>query len=171
MAQQLVRGGAPIDIPTADEVADAVDPRMRAFWAEQRGIAEAREREQLRTMKDLRRSAMLTTPATTRPTVLDGISPEAGYKWVVRLVGVFLASAGTGQAFITSDSASALGVLTQGRPVAALTTSAQFQVATFPQGACVLDEGEGLYLNFTTNINGYTITGWEVMAEQIGKLA
>lgn len=171
-----IRGGASVEIPDLAEIRAEIGAGLgpearRDWWAEQKAIEDARERERYRGMKDMRRSTLLTTPAGTRVTILDGIAPEAGYKWVVRIVSVFLASAGTGQAYITSDTTSTLGSLTQAKAVASYTTSAAVQVATLPQGACILDEGEGLYLNFTQNINGYMLAGWEVPAMMIGKLA
>lgn len=171
MAQQLVRGGQAIDVPTADETADAVDGRMRQFFAEQGAIEDARQRNLQRTKKDMRRSTLLITPAGTRVSILDAITPEAGYKWVVRFLSVFLATAGTGQAFITSDTSSTLGSLTQSKLVAVFSTSGIYQTTTFPEGACVLDHNEGFYLNFTQNISGYMVSGWEIMAERIGELA
>lgn len=171
MALQMVKGGQALDIPTPDETAAAVDGRMRELWAEQSAIEAARQREQLRTMKDIRRSTLLLTPAGTRVTVTDGICPESGYKWLLRYLGVWLASAGTGQAFITSDTSTTLGALTQSKVIAVFTNSSAYQTVNFPQGACVLDDGEGLYLNFTQNINGYMVAGWETAAEMIGKLA
>ena len=166
-----IHGGAIVDIPTAEETAAAVDARHRAFWHEQQAIESARERERQRAKKDLRRSTLLATPAGTRVTILDGIAPEPGYKWVVRYISVYLAAAGTGQAFITSDTTSTLGALTQAKCVAAMTTSSQYQAQSLPEGACILSVGEGLYLNFTQNINGYMIAGWESVAERIGELA
>lgn len=171
-----IHGGARIEVPNLVEIEAALGGALgpearRAWWDEQQAIAEARQREQLRTIKDMRRSTLLTTPAGTRVTLLDGISPEAGYKWVVRYISVYLASAGTGQAFITSDTVTTLGALTQAKCVASLTTSAQYQAQSIPEGACVLAENEGLFLNFTQNIVGYMIAGWESAAEQIGKLA
>src|SRR5215469_15906914 len=171
-----IQGGADVEIPNLAEieaiVSIGVGPEQRKhWWGEQARVADERQRQQLRGIKDMRRSTLLTTPAGTRVTLLDGITPEAGYKWVVRYIGVYLASAGTGQAFITSDTTSTLSSLTQSKPVAAFTTSAQYQTQSIPEGACVLSMDEGLYLNFTQNINGYMIAGWETAAERIGILA
>lgn len=163
MAQYTIAGGQRFETVTPDE--------MHAFFREQAAIQDARNRELQRTKKDLRRSTLLSTPAGTRVSVLDGITPASGYKWLVRILGVYLAATGTGQAFITSDTTSTLGALTQSKPVASFLTTGVYQVATFPQGACVLDADEGLYLNFTSNINGYMIAGWEIAAERIGELA
>lgn len=160
---QTIRGGGPIDTLTPAELHD--------FWREQQAIQDVRERERQKAKKDLRRSTLLATPAGTRVSVLDGITPEPGYKWVVRFISVYLAAAGTGQAFITSDSTSTLGAITQTKCVAAFTTSAQYQPQSMPEGACILNAAEGIYLNFTQNINGYMIAGWEIAAERIGELA
>jgi len=171
-----IQGGADVEIPNLAEieaiVSIGVGPEQRKqWWGEQARIEDERQREQWRGIKDLRRSTLLTTPAGTRVTLLDGIAPAAGFKWVVRYIGVYLASAGTGQAFITSDTASTLSALTQSKPVAAFTTSAQYQTQSIPEGACILSVDEGIYLNFTQNINGYMIAGWEAPAEKIGVLS
>ena len=171
-----IRGGAHIAIPDLAEIGAELDARLgpearQSWWNEQATIASQRQREQLRALKPMRRSTLLTTPAGTRVTVLDGITPEAGYSWVVRYIGVYLASAGTGQAFITSDTTSTLSGLTQSKPVAVFTTSAQYQTQSMPEGACILSMDEGLYLNFTQNVNGYMIAGWETPTEMVGRLA
>ena len=167
-----IRGGAKVEIPDLAEIdariGAAVGPEARKQWWSE---AQQWQREELRTVKDLRRSTLVTTPAQTRVTLLDGITPEAGYKWVVRYISVYLASAGTGQAFITTDSASTLSSITQSKCVASYTTSAQYQAQSIPEGACVLSVNEGLYLNFTQNVVGYMIAGWDVMAERVGVLA
>lgn len=171
-----IRGGAHVEIPNLAEIeatiGAAVGPQARQqWWAELQADQRAKEAQQYRALKALRRSTLLSTPAGTRVTVLDGITPEAGYMWVIRYIGVYLASAGTGQAFITSDTTSTLGGLTQSKPVAVFTTSSQYQTQSVPQGACVLSVDEGLYLNFTQNINGYMIAGWESPAEMVAKLS
>lgn len=163
MATTLIRGGASFDHVTPDE--------MRGMLGEQAAIESARDRERYRGIKDLRRSINLSSPAGAHITINDGITPEAGYKWLVMGVSVWLAAAGTGEAFITSDTASALAAPTQGRPVITFSTSFVYQVGNLPKGACVLNEGEGLYLNFSQNIQGYMLTGWLTPAELIGRFA
>ena len=96
---------------------------------------------------------------------------DAGYKWVVQLISVTLASAGTGQVYITSDPATTLGGPTKASMVASLLTSGTAQVATFGKGPVILSESEGLFLNFTQNVSSYMITGWHVPSERIGMLA
>jgi hypothetical protein len=171
-----IRGGAHVEIPNLAEIGAELDARLgpesrATWWDEQASIASQRQREQLRAIKDMRRSTLVTTPAGTRVTILDGITPEAGYKWVIRYIGVYLAAAGTGQAFITSDTTSTLGELTKSKPVAVFTTSAQWQTQSIPEGACILSVDEGLYLNFTQNVTGYMLAGWESPAELVGRLA
>ena len=157
-----LRAGMTLDIPSRDEIGEVVRHEYSR--------AQEAEREKARGIKLLRRSTGVTTPAGTRVSLLDGITPSAGTVWAVRLVGVWLASAGTGQAFITSDSSSTLAAPAQRQVVAEFATSAAYQVATFPAGACMLNVDEGLYLNFTQNINGYILSGWEVPAEMVYKL-
>jgi hypothetical protein len=176
MPEVMIRGGAKLEVPDLAEIGAVVSAGVgpdarRQWWAEQAEIADTRQRAELRALKPLRRSALLTTPAGTRVTILDGITPEGGYVWVVRYIGVYLAAGGTGQAFITTDTTSTLGAITQSKPVAVFTSSAQYQTQSIPEGACILSVDEGLYLNFTQNINGYMVAGWESPAEMVGKLA
>lgn len=171
-----IRGGSRVEIPNLAEIGLELDARLgpeqrREWWAELQAEQQAKDEILYRAIKDLRRSALLSSPAGTRVTILDGITPEAGYKWVVRYVGVWLATAGTGQAFITTDTSSALGGITQSKPVAVFTTSSVYQTQSVPQGACILSQDEGLYLNFTQNINGYMLAGWESPAEKVGRLS
>jgi hypothetical protein len=169
MAAQLVRGGGTLDIPTADENAAAAMGHVRAFVAEQQEIAQARQRENLRGVKLLRRDTSLTTPATTRITTADGITPEQGYVWCVLMVSAQLASAGTFQAFITSDTDTTRTAAQQRRLVAS-GASNQYQAIPIGKNACVLLPGEGLFLNAGQNITAYFLSGWEIPAEMQGKL-
>lgn len=169
MAQQMVRGGGTLEIPTAEETADVVDGRFRSFWAEQQEVQQAREREHLRGVKLLRRDTALASPAGTRFTVTDDITPEQGYVWCVLLVSAQLASAGTFQAFISSDT-DTTRTAAQQRRLVANGASNQYQAISIPKNACVLMPGEGLFLNASQNINSYFLSGWEVPAEMQGKL-
>ena len=162
MTAVTLRAGMTLEIPNTKEIAEVV--------AAERHKAQIEEMEKARGLKYLRRNTLLSTPAGTRVTLLDGITPEPGYVWAVRSISVTLASAGTGQVYITSDSTSTLGVLTQSKPVAAFTTSATCQVELLNSGACLLNVDEGLYLNFTQNIVGYMLQGWAAPAEMAYKL-
>ena len=163
MARTVLKSGVEIDIPTRGEVREDIHTAWRDHESQ-------RERERARGIKKFRRSALLSTPAGTRVSILDAITPEAGYSWVIRCISVYLASAGTGQAFITSDTSTTLSSITQSKPVAVFTTSAQYQVEFLNAGACILDVDEGLYLNFTQNVNGYMVAGWMAPTEMIYKL-
>jgi hypothetical protein len=161
VAEVKIAGGVTFQTATPDEVRGIFREEMKE---------QARETERARAVKAMRRSVQLTTPAGTRLTQLDSVTPAAGYIWSVRLIGVWLAAAGTGQSFITSDTVSTLSTQAQRQPVATFTTSAQWQVAYPPKGACTLSVDEGLYLNFTQNITGYILAGWEVPGEMAYKL-
>src|SRR5690348_5854995 len=127
--EQVIRGGATIDVPSAEENAAAVGARLQGFYDRQREIAETREREHARGIKLIRRDAVITA-ATSRLTLLDGIGPELGYVWAVRLLSATLASAGTFQAYITSDTSTATTAANSRRLVASAASSAT-QVVTF----------------------------------------
>lgn len=93
MALQTVQGGRPLDIPTADETAAAVDARQRAFWAEQRQVEAAREFERARAIKWMRlpntlRGAVASNAITF--TIGNGfnLGPDQGYAWSIRRLTV-----------------------------------------------------------------------------------
>lgn len=169
MALQQVRGGGTLDIPTADETTAVMMSRVEAFWAEQEAISEAREREHLRGVKLLRRDSSLATPATSRFTVTDDITPEQGYVWCVLLVSAQLASAGIFNAFISSDTDTTKTAAMQRRLVAAGASNI-YQALGIGKNQCVLMPGEGLALYAGQNIVSYFLAGWEVPAEMQGKL-
>lgn len=157
-----IRGGGTIEHVTPDE--------LRAELRSVMAAESAAERERLRGIKDLQRAALIASPAGTHITLTDGYTPDAGYKWMIRHIGVYLASAGTGQVFLTTDTTSTLGPTAQARPVAVFLTSGQYQAADIGSGACILSEAQGLYLNFSQNVVGYFMSGWIVPAEMVGKL-
>jgi hypothetical protein len=134
-------------------------------------IAQARDKEKIRGIKDLRKAITTGTPSGTYNTISDGVQVDAGYKWVIQLISVTLASAGTGQVYVTSDPATTLGGPTKAAMVASLLTSGTAQVAVFGKGPVILSESEGLFLNFTQNVSSYLIAGWHVPAERVGELA
>lgn len=159
MTTYHIRAGLSFDVPSREDIAEVTRAELAHY--------DAQQREKLRGLKDLHRDTSLTTPATSRVTITDSITPAAGYKWVVRLLGVQLASAGTLQAFITSDQ-NATAALS--RRLVASAASNQYQVVTFNSGACVLNEQEGLLIVGGQNILSYFVAGWEAPAERIGEL-
>ena len=161
MAIVTIQGGAKFETATPDEVRKIMQHEA------------ATERERYRAIKDFRRNVQVVTTAATYSTLTDYVTPEAGYKWLVRLLSVSLASAGTGQAFITSQSGAApvLTMPTQSRCIAEWGTSLAYQVSTFGMAALVLNEGEGLFFNTTANVTGYMLQGWLTPAELVGRLS
>ena len=176
MAMTEIRGGAHVDILSAAELGAELDLRLGRdqrgeWWVEQQEIARQRELEHYRGMKPLARDAQLTTPALTRLTITDSIVAEAGIYWVLRLLSAQLASSGSFQAFITTDTDTTKTAAQQRRLVASSGSNNQYQVFTFNTGACILRADQGLFLNASVNIVSYFMSGWEVPAEMIGKLA
>ena len=165
MALQLVRGGASLDIPTPDEVADVVDIRTRDFWREQQAIAEARERERARTIKPVRAAG--PSAAATGSFFITG--PDSGYMWNVKLISVQTDAADTVQAFIAT-AAPATGA-TPRSLISNFGASATSQVTTFSSDQILLNSDEGLWLKAAAhNITAYFITAIEVMAERIAEV-
>ena len=160
---QTIRGGGQIDAVTPTE--------MRQFYNEQQDIEAARERERFRAVKLLRRDSSLTTPATSRLTTIDSITPESGYIWCILMVSAQLASSGSFQAFITSDTSTTFATsAVQRRLVASTSTNNQYPALPIPKNACILLAGEGLLLNASTNIQSYFLSGWMLPEEMQGKL-
>jgi hypothetical protein len=89
--------------------------------------------------------------------------------WGVRLLGAQLASAGTMQAWITSDTSTSTTAANSRRLVAS-GASNQYQVFTFNSGACILLPDEGLFMSAGQNITSYFVAAWEVPAEMAWKL-
>lgn len=171
MVAQMVRGGGTLDIPTAEENATAAMGHVRSFWSEQEAIQEARDIEKYRGVKLLRRDSALTSPAQTRLTTIDSITPEAGNIWCILMISAQLASSGSLQAFITSDtSATFATAAVQRRLVASTSSNNQYPALPVPKNACILLEGEGLLLNASANILSYFMSGWMLPAEMQGKL-
>lgn len=160
---QTIRGGGPIDTLTPGE--------FHSFMREQEEIQDARDREKYRAIKLLRRDTALTTPAQTRLTTIDNITPEAGYVWCILMISAQLASSSSLQAFITSDTSATFATsAVQRRLVASTSTNNQYPALAIPKNACVLLEGEGLLLNAGANIQSYFMSGWMLPAEMQGKL-
>lgn len=158
MAPLTITGGARYDVASPAEIREIM-------------VEQLRERERARGIKDIRRSVLLNTPAASHVTIADGIACPAGYKWVIRLVGLSLAASGFAVIYITSDpNASSAGV-SLAMCVGSMPSSAGNFVQTYGNGACVLSEGEGLLFSCGQNVTGYLIAGWQVPAERIGMFA
>lgn len=165
MAQQVIRGGAPVDIPTTDEIGAEVDQRWRAFYDRQQAIADARERERVRTIKPVRAAG--PSGAKAQSFFIPG--PDSGYMWNVKLISVQVDSADTVQAFIAT-AAPATGA-TPRSLISNFGASATSQVVTFSSDQILLNPDEGLWLNAAAhNITAYYITAIEVMAERISEV-
>ena len=175
MALQVIRGGAPVDIPTPGEVADVVDIRAREFAREQAQIQDARERERLRGVKWLEATAVastdgsgaLTLPAKGAPP----LGPELGYAWSVRRISVNGISGGT-NAFLNlyySDSAGGTGLI---KFIDSLST---FDAARYASsGALIVTGGRSLVLSggvLGASVQVAVIIGaWQAPAERAAEL-
>ena len=170
MATQMVRGGAPLEIPTADEVADAVDGRMQAFYREQRAIEDARERARARGMKRMEILVPVSPAANNifigqAVTANEGNGPEQGYVWSVRMVSITLSGTGTLTVYKSSSSADTR------RPVWYSGTGQPVQVALWSSDQLRLRSGEGLYIVGSTTLTYVFVSAWEVIAEREWELA
>lgn len=170
MAQQVIRGGAPVDIPTADETADAVEARMRAFYRQQAEIESARERERARGMKRMEIYVPVSPAANNifiGQTVAanEGNGPELGYVWSVRMVSITLSGTGTLTVYKSSTNADTR------RPVWYSGTGQPVQVALWSSDQLRLRPGEGLYIVGSTTLTQVFVAAWEVIAEREWELA
>lgn len=171
MALQTVQGGRPLDIPTADENADAVDARLTAFRHGQAAIEEARERERARAFKWMRLPALLTGTAANSAIALTigngfNVGPDQGYAWSLRRVFVSGLTAGATPDVVNLQ-------LHSGRQLWQLTGAAP--CASWGKLALVLQPGDRLELASVgtfASTSVVTVTGelLEVPAEMLWKL-
>lgn len=165
MALQVIRGGAPVDIPTPDETADAVDQRARAFAREQQAIADARERDRVRTIKPVRAAG----PSGAKAGSFFIPGPDSGYMWNVKLISVQVDSSDTVQAFIAT-AAPSTGA-TPRSLISNFGAAATSQITTFSSDQILLNGDEGIWLNAAAHsITAYFVTAIEVMAERIAEV-
>ena len=162
MAQQQIRGGAMLDIPSADEIGDVVDRRWQAFYAQQREIEETRQRERLRGLKRMEFYAAVVPAATTFWT---GDLVEEGYAWSLRLAGVNTANGGLPNIYRASQSGDTR------RPIWADPSSGTVHVATWSSDQARLRHGDGLYFSSTGNITSIYVSAWQLPAEREGEFA
>lgn len=167
MPEVTIQGGMKLQIPNMAEIRDGVRGEV--------GDAFAHQRKQMQAVKDLRRGVQLGTNAAATVSTLAGGTgagaPASGYSWVVRLLTIQLASAGTVNAYISSDnSVTAQTATTLTRLLWPFTTSQTAQAATFPSGAGILHPDEGLLFIATQNITAYAMYGWEVPTEMLAEL-
>jgi hypothetical protein len=165
MAQQMIRGGTPVDIPSTAEIGAEVDQRWRQFYDRQQAIADARERERARTIKPVRASG----PSAAKAASFFIPGPDSGYMWNVKLISVQLDSADTVQAFIAT-AAPGTGA-TPRSLISKFGASDTTQVVTFSSDQILLNPDEGLWLTAAAHsITAYFVTAIEVMAERIAEV-
>ena len=102
MAQVVIRGGMPVEIPTAEEIGGVMDERLAAAYRVQAEIESARHREHARSVKWMRLPAILSGKVTSSAVTLGvasgraAVGPDLGYAWVIkRLVVSGLAAGAT----------------------------------------------------------------------------
>jgi len=162
MAQQMVRGGMPLDIPTPDEIGQAVDDRVRVFWREQQQIESARERERFRGLKRMEWFSAVVPAATT---FFTGALVDEGYVWSLRLAGINTASGGLPNIYRASVSGDTR------RPIWADPSSGTVHVATWSSDQARLRHGDGLYLSSAGNLTGVYVSAWQLPAEREAEFA
>jgi hypothetical protein len=157
MAQQMVRGGAALDIPTADENADAVDGRLRAFYAEQAAIEDARQREYARGLKRME-TFIAVVPAAA--TFFTGSLVDEGFVWSLRTAGINTAGGGLPVIYKASASGDTR------RPIWVDQSTGTVHSATWSSDQVRLRHGDGLYLTSGGNLTGIWLSAWQVPAER-----
>jgi hypothetical protein len=156
----LIKAGAEIDVPTRDEVRADIHSGWQKYLTEL-------EQAKARGIKPIRIAR--PGPATAAGTLfMTDAAPESGYLWNLKLIGVQLAAAGTGQVYIASSAPSTSS--TPRALIADLNTSKANQVASWSSSQVILYPDEGLYLSFTQNINAVLLTAAEVPAEMYYKI-
>ena len=171
MPDVLIRGGIHAQIPDLAEIGAEIRAGIRSEIADEwraRAGADDAERARFHGTKPMRVSgyANAQTLYLGGP---NGVGPESGYIWQVRLISCQVATSDTVSAYITSGSPQT-GVTPQ-RLVQAWTTAATGLVQTFNAGACILLPDESLYLSAAAhNIVAYYVSGFQVPAEFVARL-
>jgi hypothetical protein len=166
MALQVIRGGAPVDIPTPAEVADAVDERARAFAREQRQIEEARELERYRGIKPIRYAAAGPGTGGAKAYLIEH-GPELGYVWQLKLFSLTLNTAGTVQLYLAS-AAPSTGAVPR-LMIASQEVTATNLVFTWSGNQVLVMPGESLYVSSNQFSLSYFMSAMQVPAEQVAK--
>jgi hypothetical protein len=174
MAQQMIRGGAPVDIPTSGEIGDEVDRRLAVYRRQVREDESTREREYARGIKFIR---IATRPGTN---TADCGGPEAGYCWSLMAITaifsaasdlcVFLGQVREYTAAAGSPAASNFPLLA---PVGSGAEAASNQLAraSFSFRECVLFPGESataVAQSGSANITRLYVAAVQFPAERIG---
>ncbi len=163
MAEQLVRGGMPLDIPSADEIGAAMDARLHEFYRYQGEVQEARERERMRGLKRMEWYSAVV-PATA--TFWTGPLVDEGYVWSLRLVGVGMSASNIFVMYRASQSGDTR------RPIWVDPTAGSTHVATFSSDQARLRHNDGLYLVPSTgNVTSVYVSAWQLPAEREGEFA
>lgn len=157
MAQQLVRGGAPLDIPSTDEIGATVDARLSEFYRHQAEIEDARQREHARGLKRMEIYVAVVPAATT---FFIGSLVDEGYVWSLRLAGINTASGGLPNIYRASASGDTR------RPIWADTSSGTVHTAVWSSDQARLRHGDGLYFSSTGNLTSIYVSAWQVPAER-----
>ncbi len=169
MAQQMIQGGRPVEIPTADEIGSMMDGRLHEFYERQREIESARERERLKGFKRIE-VFIPVSPAANNVFIGQtvaanvGNGPELGFVWSVRMVSITLSGTGTLTVYKSSTSADTR------RPVWYSGTGQPVQVALWSSDQLRIRPGEGLYIVGSTTLTAVFMSAWEVPAEREGEL-
>ena len=172
MPDVLIRGGAHVAIPDLAEIGAEIRAGIRDEisdeWHKRIRDEDAQARHNARAVKAIRISSNCKA-GTIYLGGPNGVGPDSGYVWQVRLISCQLDASDTVQTYITS-AAPQTGVTPQ-RLIQNWTTAGTGLVATFNAGACILFPDESLYLSAAThNITAYFVSGFEVPAEMVGRL-
>jgi len=161
--ETVIRGGAPVDIPTAGEIGDVVDARLAAFYAQQREIENARDRERYRGLK---RMELYLSPPASSATYFTGSLVDEGYVWSLRLAGIAMS---TSNIFVMYRASTDKDTR---RPIWVDPTSGSTHAATWSSDQARLRHGDGLYIVPSTgNVTGVFISAWQLPAEREGEFA
>jgi hypothetical protein len=99
MAQQVIRGGAYLDIPDIAEISATVGEQVQHHLAAEREMTEAVQRDQARAVKWLRLPVVLQGFGANSALALTvgagfNLGPDQGYAWSIRRLAVSGLTAG-----------------------------------------------------------------------------
>jgi hypothetical protein len=158
MAVTQLRGGASIDIPTAQDNAAAVRPLLRH---------ELEQWRQERAKKDFEWKFPVQPAAATFFTFPPG-APEPGYAWSVKAVTANLSAAGVMLVYKASSAGDTrFGV---GHDTALTAGSLNLAVVNWSSDALRLRESEGIYVVTAATFTQVNMRAWQVPAEMVAEV-
>jgi hypothetical protein len=137
MAQQVIRGGAYLDIPDIAEISATVGEQVQHHLAAEREEIDAVQRDQARAVKWMRLPAILQGFAASSALALTvgngfNLGPDQGYAWSIRRLAVSGMTAGATPDVVNLDLHSSKPQLWQFTGAATCATFGKLSLVLLP---------------------------------------